>query len=340
MKRIDILYFEGCPNHKPAVEMAKSVIGELGIEAEINEVEVLSPEDAQAKRFLGSPSIHVDGIDVEPSARERPDFGYSCRTYSGKGLPTREMLTAALTGRVATSADSDTEDSNAGCCTPETPTTVGTMRGNHTFAVAASTGSVFAAVVASACCWLPLLLVAFGFSAGSLGAIFETTRPYFLGVAAILLTTGFYFAYFRKEKCEPGSACDAPRPRLRRANKIVLWIATVGVVALAMFPAYVGVLLPSPVKATHSNVSQELYVLRFDVRGMSCEGCSVTLRNALLKVDEVVDAAVDYEHAAATVTASDNSSGMVDALVAAIGRAGYEGHPAKMGPKTNQSEKE
>ena len=47
-------------------------------------------------RFLGSPSIRVNGVDVEHAVRGRTDCSYSCRTYGGNGIPTREMLIAAF----------------------------------------------------------------------------------------------------------------------------------------------------------------------------------------------------------------------------------------------------
>ena len=59
-------------------------------------------------------------------------------------------------------------------------------------------GSVLAALIASACCWLPLLLVTFGVSAAGVSAQFESVRPYFLALTAVLLGAGFYFSYFRR----------------------------------------------------------------------------------------------------------------------------------------------
>lgn len=103
MKRIEILYFEGCPNHKPAVDLARQVLSDLGLDMAIKEVEVKGPEDAARLHFLGSPSIQIDGVDVEPDARSRSDFGFACRTYDGEGLPRREMLIAALQEAVSRS---------------------------------------------------------------------------------------------------------------------------------------------------------------------------------------------------------------------------------------------
>ena len=94
---IKILYFEGCPNHEPAVTLVKQVVTKLGVGADITEVEITGAEDVAAQRFLGSPTIQVNGVDIEPEARKRTDYSYSCRMYSGvSGLPPEEMIAAAL----------------------------------------------------------------------------------------------------------------------------------------------------------------------------------------------------------------------------------------------------
>src|SRR6266853_224093 len=100
LMRIEVLYFEGCPNHKPAVERAQQVIKEEGISAEVLEVDVSNASMAQQLAFLGSPSVRVNGLDVEPAARSARDFVMMCRTYlvNGRrdGLPSREMLRQAI----------------------------------------------------------------------------------------------------------------------------------------------------------------------------------------------------------------------------------------------------
>ncbi|MFN4261654.1 MAG: mercuric transporter MerT family protein [Gemmataceae bacterium] len=59
----------------------------------------------------------------------------------------------------------------------------------------ATLGAIFTAILGSACCWLPLLLIAFGFSAAGVGTFFEQYRPYFLTVTFALLGVAWYFAY-------------------------------------------------------------------------------------------------------------------------------------------------
>jgi hypothetical protein len=98
--KIEVLYFDGCPNHKPALERVRQVLAEEGLCAAILEVNVSEPAIAQKIGFLGSPSIRVNGLDVEPEARRERAYGMMCRTYAvngrREGLPSREMLRQAM----------------------------------------------------------------------------------------------------------------------------------------------------------------------------------------------------------------------------------------------------
>ena len=94
--RIEIFYFAGCPNHAPTVSLAREVLGELGLEAELREVSVETLADAEAQRFIGSPSVRVNGKDIEPEAEGRTDFSLSCRIYSTGGVPPKQLLIEAL----------------------------------------------------------------------------------------------------------------------------------------------------------------------------------------------------------------------------------------------------
>jgi hypothetical protein len=59
--------------------------------------EVLLPDLSTAKRvnFLGSTTVRVNGIDIEPAAKYREDFGLMCRRYVG-GVPSHELIRAAV----------------------------------------------------------------------------------------------------------------------------------------------------------------------------------------------------------------------------------------------------
>ena len=78
---VELLYFEGCPNHHAARQLVERIAIEEGAVADVRLVEVSSPEEAEALRFLGSPTVRVNGRDVEPGADERDDFMLACRVY-------------------------------------------------------------------------------------------------------------------------------------------------------------------------------------------------------------------------------------------------------------------
>jgi hypothetical protein len=98
--KIEVVYFDGCPNRKTALERVRQVLAEEGLSAEVLEVNVSEPSIAQRVGFLGSPSIRVNGLDVEPEARMERAYGMMCRTYPVNGrierLPSREMLRQAM----------------------------------------------------------------------------------------------------------------------------------------------------------------------------------------------------------------------------------------------------
>jgi hypothetical protein len=85
--RVGILYFEGCPNYESARALVERVAAELRVEPWVELVLVPDAEAATKLRFLGSPTIRVEGRDVEPGAEGRRDFVLSCRVYrSERGL--------------------------------------------------------------------------------------------------------------------------------------------------------------------------------------------------------------------------------------------------------------
>ena len=99
--KVEIFYVEGCPYRKPAVDRVQAVMKQQGLIAELAEIEVPDAEAAKVVGFLGSPTIRVNGLDVEPAARGSADHGFACRRYPS-GLPSEDMIRTALlegTGR-------------------------------------------------------------------------------------------------------------------------------------------------------------------------------------------------------------------------------------------------
>ena len=93
---IQFLYYEDCPSHDEALTRLRDVMHEEGIEAEIDIIKVETEQQAQDLKFIGSPTILIDGQDIVPAP---PDSQYylSCRVYQLEDgrfspLPSREMI--------------------------------------------------------------------------------------------------------------------------------------------------------------------------------------------------------------------------------------------------------
>jgi hypothetical protein len=100
MTRVQLLYFDGCPNHEPLHARVRALLAERGLPEAIELVRVESHDEALARGFLGSPTLRVDGVDVEPGAGERDDYGLKCRLFhreAGRaGVPDDAWIVAAL----------------------------------------------------------------------------------------------------------------------------------------------------------------------------------------------------------------------------------------------------
>jgi hypothetical protein len=99
--KVEVFYFVGCPSHEALMPRLARVMTEAGLEPGTVELHIVdSDERAEATGFLGSPSVRVDGVDVEPGAGERADFGMKCRLYEfggrRQGTPPDAWLRAAL----------------------------------------------------------------------------------------------------------------------------------------------------------------------------------------------------------------------------------------------------
>jgi hypothetical protein len=98
--RVDLLWFEDCPNHAAARAMVRDVVGELVPEAVIDDIDATDPAVAQRHRFPGSPTIRIDGRDVDPSFEDPGDYTPRCRLYRTSagigGLPERAWIAEAL----------------------------------------------------------------------------------------------------------------------------------------------------------------------------------------------------------------------------------------------------
>ena len=99
--RIELLWWDGCPSHPEALADLRAAMAELGLDPAAVEVrEVRSDAEAAAEGFPGSPTIRIDGRDVQPPGDGDPK-GLTCRVYrrrDGRISPTPdpEDVRAAL----------------------------------------------------------------------------------------------------------------------------------------------------------------------------------------------------------------------------------------------------
>lgn len=71
-----VLHDRTCPSTPKTVELVKECVSELGLDVDFRTVLVTTQEEAEASRFLGSPTVQVDGADIDPTARDRKVFGF------------------------------------------------------------------------------------------------------------------------------------------------------------------------------------------------------------------------------------------------------------------------
>jgi alkylmercury lyase len=96
--KVELLFFDGCPGQERFLPRIEALAREAGAEVGLQRVD--SVRSAEEECFLGSPTVRVNGHDIDPTASERDDYGLKCRLYrtaSGtRGMPPEELLRAAL----------------------------------------------------------------------------------------------------------------------------------------------------------------------------------------------------------------------------------------------------
>ena len=96
---VEVITFAGCPHAADALVLARRLAAQVQGGIEVRLVEI-TERDVLEQRFLGSPTVRIDGHDVEPGAGSRRDFAFSCRLYQtpsgARPLPPEEWLRAAL----------------------------------------------------------------------------------------------------------------------------------------------------------------------------------------------------------------------------------------------------
>lgn len=205
----------------------------------------------------------------------------------------------------------------------------------------ATVGTLVSAIMASACCWLPLVLLAVGVSGAGIAATLEEYRPYFMVITFGFLSAAFYYTYRPKKSAETGSGhdCCAAEPagvedccvpgngrfNMMAMTKVMLWGVTVMAVVFLLFPSYVGAFLGGDGKTVTDNMNRAV----IKVEGMTCEGCSAIVAKAIRTAPGVLAVEVNYEKGEAVVGTEICCPVPTKEILAAISDAGYSGHHIK-----------
>lgn len=102
--KVEFLWWSGCPSWDRALQELREAMTEVGLDPESLDVrEVESEADAGRERFVGSPTIRIDGRDVQPTDDE--PAGLNCRVYrlrDGRYSPTPDPADVREALRIAT----------------------------------------------------------------------------------------------------------------------------------------------------------------------------------------------------------------------------------------------
>jgi hypothetical protein len=78
---IEVLYVEDCPHYPATLALVERVRAELGIDTELRTSLIVDQAAAERARFPGSPTVRVDGHDVEPGSEPASEYIVACRLY-------------------------------------------------------------------------------------------------------------------------------------------------------------------------------------------------------------------------------------------------------------------
>jgi hypothetical protein len=104
---VELLFWEGCPSHPQALADLRAAMAELGLDPDAIAIrEVDTDQRAEREGFVGSPTIRVDGVDIQDPGED--PVALTCRVYhrrDGRISPVpdpadvRDALHAAMTTR-------------------------------------------------------------------------------------------------------------------------------------------------------------------------------------------------------------------------------------------------
>jgi hypothetical protein len=206
--RIEILYVPGCPNYQPTVERVRAVLSSEAVKTGILGIPVTTEVEAKALSFPGSPTVRVNGEDVELRPTSVPSL--ACRLLcKSKWRPLRGVA-----------AESDFRRESEG------------VKTSVRVAERATPVAAVIVVLAALSCCLPFtFLGALGLAGASVRL--QSLRPWLLATAGILLVVGFIQLYVRRNQCQKRSPLSIA----------LFWVAAVVVLLVILFPQVIASLI-------------------------------------------------------------------------------------------------
>lgn len=320
----DVVYFSEEGNAKFTKSQLKVPVGVKETSGERTLCYCFGHSVASIKNELSTKS-HTDALDDIRTKMKDP--GCHCETSNPSGSC---CLGSVSKGIQVAQEELCMNDSNL---TPDSVGESSTACGENI----AKVGTLISAIMASACCWLPLLLLAVGVSGAGIAATLEPYRPLFMVVTFGFLGAAFYFTYRPKQAVEAKKGCCDPaqvekgtccpptglrRFNMMALNKVMLWAVTVLAVAFLFFPSYVGLSFGS---SNNAAVTENMNQAVFKIEGMTCEGCSTTVAKAIRLVPGVLAVEVSFEKGQAVVGVKSGDSIPRAEILTALKEAGYSG---------------
>lgn len=197
-----------------------------------------------------------------------------------------------------------------------------------TWGVAVALG---AAIAASACCTIPLVLVALGLGGAWIGTLtaLEPFRPFFI----VLALGALGYAGYREWRLSRGPDCDCEGGLSDRLRRRLLVVGVVAVAGLIVSPWLIGGAASAETAGTVAVKAATMQEVVLEVEGMTCASCNVTVQQALTNLDGVESATVTFEPPQAVVR-YDPSKVAPEDLTRATTNVGY---PSKRKPSSGAS---
>lgn len=175
-----------------------------------------------------------------------------------------------------------------------------------------------AAVAASACCVIPLLLVGLGVGGAWVSAVtaLEPFRPFFIALALWALA----YAVYREWRVSRGPECDCDTGMSNKMRRSLLTVGLIAAVGLVASPWVIrGAASEGPATVVAMAESERVIL---EVEGMTCASCTVSVQKVLAKLDGVQEVRVTFEPPEAVVVYDPAKADLAD-LMGAVESVGY-----------------